>query len=229
MGIFLAMVFLSQNAFAQSSLFSIPTADVIPTGKTYLEADYDVHFGRHENGGFQSFGTLAVHGVSRRVEVGMNVYFTRFGAAEHSLELQPNSKFQVYRNEKSGIAVATGVILYIPIKNRSTADTFGSVYTTVSKQISGKYGPRFTTGVYALIARDRGRGNTKGAMFGYEQPLHKKLSFIADWNTGMNRFGYAAAGLGLTVSKRSGVYAAYYFGNKGRGNNSLGVYYSVTF
>jgi hypothetical protein len=59
--------------------------------------------------------------------------------------------------------------------------------------------------------------------------LHRKLSFTADWKTGKNRFGYAAAGLGVTLSKRTLLYTAYYFGNEGRGNNSFGIYYGISF
>ena len=57
----------------------------------------------------------------------------------------------------------------------------------------------------------------------------RRLSLIADWNTGKNRFGYAAAGFGLAVSKKSYLSSAYYFGNQGRGNNSFGIYYGLTF
>ncbi len=44
-----------------------------------------------------------------------------------------------------------------------------------------------------------------------------------------NAFGYAAAGLGLTLPRDSYLYAGYSFGNQGRGNNWLGVYFGRTF
>jgi hypothetical protein len=135
----------------------------------------------------------------------------------------------MYSNEDNGIAVAAGIILYIPIKHHPGSDSFGSVYATASKKLSVLRGARFTTGGYILVGRDAGTGSKSGAVFGYEQPLHRKFNFFIDWKTGKNRFGYAAAGFGITLSRRSLLYTAYYFGNEGRGNNSFGIYYGVSF
>jgi hypothetical protein len=219
----------SRAAISQSSLFNAPTTDVMPVGETYLEADFDSHLTSYERGGYQSYGVYALHGVSKRVEIGLNAYFTKTGSDPLAVELQPNAKWQMYSNEGNGIAVAAGVILYIPIKHRPGSDSFGSVYATASKKLAVLRGARFTTGGYTLVGRAAGTGSKSGAVFGYEQPVHRKLSFIADWKTGKNRFGYAAAGLGITLSRRSLLYTAYYFGNEGRGNNSFGIYYGISF
>jgi hypothetical protein len=73
-------------------------------------------------------------------------------------------------------------------------------------------------------------GETRGGLLlGYEQPLHSKLTFVADWYSGYNSFGYAAAGLGITLPKESYLYAGYSFGNRGRGNNWLGIFFGRTF
>jgi hypothetical protein len=232
-GFFLAILFTlflcNYNTAAQSSLFNTPTTDVMPAGETYVEADFDAHLDAYRNGGFQSYGVSVLHGIGKRAEIGFNVYYTRTGEPDQPVELQPNLKLQVYNSEEKGISVAVGTVLYIPVTNPSGADTFGSVYATVSKKIPGSFGPRFTGGAYALVGRDKDSGNRKGFLVGYEQPLHSRVSFIADWNTGKNRFGYSAAGLGITLTKRSFLYTGYYFGNEGRGNNSLGIYYGFTF
>jgi len=75
---------------------------------------------------------------------------------------------------------------------------------------------------------DSGTDKT-GMIAGYEQPLTGKLSFITDWFSGNNNLGYVTAGTGLVLSPRDSIYAGYRFGNHGRGNNSLGVYYGRTF
>lgn len=223
------LVCAGERAEAQSALFNVPTTDVMPAGETYLEADFDSHLSGYETGGYQSYGVAALYGACRRVEVGLNVYYTRAGGPSHSVELQPNVKWQVYDSEDRGVAVAVGGILYVPARGRAVGDTFGNVYATASKKMRGRFGPRLTGGGYALAGRGRGAGRAGSALLGYEQPVHPSLSLIADWNTGRNRFGYAAAGFGLTLPRRSYLYAAYYFGNEGRGNNSLGVYYGVSF
>lgn len=229
LNILLAIFLYSFNTSAQSSLFNIPTTDVMPDGEIYVEADFDSHLTGFESGGYRSYGITSVYGVRKRLEIGINAFYTKAGDNSQSVELQPNAKVQIYNDEKTETAVSSGVILYIPMSRRAARDTIGSVYLTASKQIRGSYGPRFTAGGYALIGKKELTESRNGLLLGYEQPLTKNLYFIADWNSGKNRFGYSAAGLGITLSKRSSLYTAYYFGNRGRGNNSLGIYYGYSF
>jgi hypothetical protein len=52
---------------------------------------------------------------------------------------------------------------------------------------------------------------------------------VTDWASGHNDFGYVTTGAGITLSDKQNIYAGYSFGNQGRGNNSLGVYYGYIF
>ena len=60
----------SQAAVAQSTIFNIPSTDVVPKKKVYLEFDFLSHFESHEDGGFQTYVPRAVVGVGKGVEVG---------------------------------------------------------------------------------------------------------------------------------------------------------------
>jgi hypothetical protein len=223
-----ALAHAPRVARAQTSLFTVPTGEVLPEGESYLEFDFDTRPLGRRDGGFQTYGVFFVQGVRRGVEVGVSAYFTKDWEKSEPVELQSNVKFSLYQSEEKGVSVGAGGILYAPT-GRAGGDTLGMVYSTVTKSVPALRGASFTGGGYALVGQNRGAGQHAGALFGYEQPLHRRLSFIADWNTGRNRFGYAAAGFGLTLSKRSALYSAYYFGNEGRGNNSLGVYYGLSF
>lgn len=214
---------------AQSSLFNIPTADVLSEGEKYIEVDFDAHFAKYRNGGWQSLGFLGVYGVNDRAEVGLNAYSTRGADGFETVELQPNFKIKAYENESLGLTVSTGAIAYLPLNRRFVKDATVSVYALASKSFKKDRTPSFTAGAYQLVGSNPDSAGTRGFLLGFEQPLHKRLSFIADWNTGKNRFGYAAAGLGLTLTKRSYLYSAYYFGNEGRANNSFGIYYGLSF
>jgi hypothetical protein len=213
---------------AQSTLFNIPSTDILPEKKVYLEFDFLAHFESYNNGGFQSYIPRAVVGVGKKIEVGVNVGFTKSGTP-NSVEIQPNIKYQAYSNEKYGVAVSTGAILYAPITRRAGTNTFAMIYSNVSKQLKGKYGPRVTGGGYGLVNRVSGAGDRGGAMIGYEQPITQKVKFVADWFSGKNRFGYGTPGLAITTSNTSALYLGYSFGNSGRKNNSLFAYWGITF
>lgn len=232
LSVFVVVLFLatSESAFAQSTLFNIPSTDVVAKKKVYLEFDFISHLESHNDGGFQAYVPRAVVGVGKRTEVGLNASFIDTLAPDQPVELQPNVKYQLYQGEGNGVTVATGGILYLPVSHRTGTDTFGMIYTVVSKQVKASHGPRVTGGAYGLVGRTDGSGTSGGAIVGYEQPLLPgKVSFVADWLSGKNRFGYATPGLSITVSKTSLLYAGYSIGNQGRKNNALFVYYGITF
>ena len=221
---------IPKNASAQSTLFNIPSTDVVAKKKVYLEFDFISHLESHRNGGFQAYVPRAVVGVGKRTEIGLNAAFVDALAPDQPVELQPNVKHQFYQNEGNGVTVAAGGILYLPVSHRTGTDTFGLIYTVVSKQVKASYGPRVTGGAYGLVGRVSGSGTSGGAIVGYEQPLAPgKVSFVADWLSGKNRFGYVTPGLAITVSKTSLLYAGYSVGNQGRKNNALFLYYGITF
>lgn len=225
--VFIALLF--HPAPAQSSLFNIPTSDIVGRDQIYLEADFDSHFDRYNKGGWQSYGFLGVYGTGKRTEVGLNGYFIRTASGLEPLELQPNFKFQAYNSESRGLAVALGTVAYVPLTNRFAKDAMASIYGVASKKFKNDWSPKVTGGAYQIIGAKAAAGSKRGLLFGIEQPVHKRVTFVADWNTGKNRFGYAAAGFGLTLTKHSYLWSAYYFGNEGRANNSLGIYYGYSF
>ena len=229
LGVLFAIMLSSHIVTAQSTLFNIPSTDVVSKKKTYVEFDFVGHLEAYKDGGFQTYVPRIVFGVGKHIEIGTNVAFTKALLPDQPVELQPNIKYQFYSNEKTGVSAAAGGILYTPIAHRAGVDTFGLLYSVVSKKWKGNYGPRLTGGAYGLVARANGNGTKGGAIAGYEQPLARRVSFVMDWLSGKNRFGYVTPGLSFTVSKTSALYAGYSIGNSGRKNNALFIYYGITF
>ena len=230
LGLLFALIAICSNAaVAQSTIFNIPSTDVVAKGKTYFEFDFISHLESHANGGFQAYVPRVVYGVGKGVEVGVNVATLDSLVPKQPVELQPNLKYQIYSNEQNGFAVTAGGIAYLPVINGSGVDKFGLIYSNVSKKFKGSHGPRVTAGTYGLLGRDDGLGDKVGAIVGYEQPLHPKVSFVTDWLSGKNRFGYVTPGLAFTLPKGSIFYAGYSVGNEGRKNNALFLYFGITF
>jgi len=223
------LTFATSIVKAQSTLFNIPSTDVVATKRVYVEFDFISHLESHQKGGFQAYVPRVVVGVTKNLEAGVNVAFLDTVSPDQPVEFQPNLKYQFYNNEEYGVAAAAGGILYTPIANRTAIDTFGLLYTTVSKKFKSDHGPRLTGGGYRLVGRANGNGSEGGAIVGYEQPLHPRVNFVADWLSGKNRFGYVTPGILIIVTKSSAFYAGYSIGNSGRKNNTLFLYYGITF
>lgn len=215
-------------ALAQSTIFNIPSTDVVAKKKTYLEFDFVSHLESHDDGGFQTYVPRVVVGLGKGVEVGLNVAATN-SAAPTTVYAQPNIKWQFYAKEDSGTAVTVGAIAYTPLRNRDANDSFGFFYGNASKKFKGDYGPRVTVGGYGLAGYDAAGLDKGGAMVGYEQPIAKKASFVADWFSGENGFGYVTPGFSFTLPKNSLLNIGYSVGNKGKKNNALFIYYGITF
>ena len=216
-------------AAAQTTIFNIPSTDVVAEKTAYLEADFLTHFGSYERGGFRSYGYRMVYGARKNVEVGANFFYTRNGSRPSPKEFQPNIKWKTYANERHGIGMSTGAMFFIPLDKSAGTRTFGLVYSNVSKTVKRANGMRLTGGFYTLLGARRSAGTRTGAIVGFEQPVARRVSFIADWYSGKNRFGYSAAGFGLAVTKRQFLYAGYNFGNAGRANNYFSAFYGVAF
>jgi hypothetical protein len=98
-----------------------------------------------------------------------------------------------------------------------------------SKKIAGDYGARFTAGTYHLAIRADKGTSKQGAIIGYEQPINRRLSFMADWTSGKNPLGFLTAGGFMMLSPRSAVFLGYSVGNQGCGNNAGIVGYGYRF
>ena len=227
----LAFVCLTSHrpAAAQSTLVTIPSTDVVAERSVYLEFDYTSHYASHHNGGFQAYTPRAVVGVGHNVEVGVNVVYTDGFGVNQPVEIQPGIKWRFYQNEKQRVAASLGVMLYAPVTHRTGTNTFVMLYALVSKKMAGKFGPRLTGGGYTLLGRDGGTGDKSGFMTGYEQPLARRVSFVVDWASGRNRFGYVTPGFSFATTQHSNLYTGYSIGNQGRKNNALFAYYGITF
>ena len=213
----------------QSSLFTVPTTDVVGEKKLYVEADFDAHLDRLSKAGWQSYGFSSVYGSSKKTEIGLNGYLIRTANDIGMVELQPNFKYKAFNSESKGVAVSFGAIGYLPVEKKGFGNISATIYAVASKEVKGDYAPRVTGGVYQMIGALNGERDKRGFLLGIEQPVHKRVTLIGEWNSARNRFGYAAAGLGITLTKRSYLWTAYYFGNQRRANNSLGIYYGVDF
>jgi hypothetical protein len=228
--LFFSLIFAFSFAIsAQSTVINTPSTDTLEEGFFYVEADFSAHFDKYRNGGFQTYGSRMVYGFKRKFEAGANFFYTRNGSKPSPKELSANAKWQPYQNERRKIAFSTGVQLFVPLDKSAGRRPFAVVNGNASKVFSTTKGTRVTAGFYQTIGAEKDFGSKRGATLALEQPISRRFSFAADWSSGNNRFGYAAAGLNFNPNPRHLIFGGYSFGNNGRGNNSFITYYGYTF
>jgi hypothetical protein len=222
--------FAQHEVAAQSTILNTPSTDVVATKKVYVEMDFITNYA-WERGDtkFANYLPRTVIGVGHNIEAGVNVSFAQVPGGGAPIELQPNAKWQFYRNEEKGLAAAAGCIWYLPITHRAGTDTLGQCYSVASKKVSGALGPRFTGGGYVLVGASSAERTKAGAIVAYEQPFSRRTGFLLDWLSGNNRFGSVSPGLYVLTPHNGSLSAGYTIANHGRGKNALFVYYGTQF
>lgn len=224
----LATAIVAVGVFGQLTIINTPSTDTLQAKTFYLEVDAIGKPVSFNNGGFQSYGYRTVYGVNRKTEVGVSFFYTRIGGTS-PLEMQFSAKRKLFASEKWGLAAAIGATAYVPLNQSAGNRTLFVTYANFSKVIHHANGLRLTAGAYQIFNTSQSFGARTGAILGLEQPLSKRVNFVADWSSGRNRFGYLATGLNLIITKNQSATVAYNFGNTGHGNNFFTGFYAVTF
>ena len=229
-----AVVTFVQPAAAQSTIFNIPSTDVVAPKKSYVEFDYLPQLPPADEGSWQIFTPRLVVGIVPKLEVGVNFANAHYsdGGGTFS-QFQPDAKFRFYGNDDNGIAASAGFVAYVAINHTDESDNFGMLYGNVSKKF--KSGARVTGGVWGSMSYEP--DETGGVLAGYEQPLSSTVSFVADWFSGKNFWGYFTPGISVVLPHSGLLNIGYSIGNNAwnddDGNDStnkaLFVYYGITF
>jgi len=212
----------------QSGVIFIPSTHTQDKNTFHLSLETYMHFDKYSKGGFQSYGPSLVYGVSKNVEVGMNYYLTRdIDGTSHLIE--PNFKIRAYNNEENGVAIAVGTLAFVPLNKRSANRSSAQLYANASKHFKTAGDLKITGGRYTVITGDDAYGDKTGAIVGIEKPLNEKFTVLADWTSGSNALGSSNIGLNYKTRETRSLTVAYSFGNSGRANNFLSIYYGITF
>ena len=203
------------NVLLVRGLFDRPDANAAPiTMEGYLEGGWDTRFAAD---------------------------VTYCGTSATCAYIEPNFKIKVYKNDDEGLTLAAGALLHAPVNQRTGNDTWGLFYGNFSKKVkTGNYGPRLSAGPYVVADKNPATftavgAHRVGAILGYEQPLASKVSFVADWYSGKNYYGYFTPGISITLPHNGLLNAGYSIGNDSWANSNatknrfVFLYYGVTF
>src|SRR5580765_889917 len=154
--IVLLFVLVAQSARAQSTIFNIPSTDVVAKGMGYFEFDFLPQAPGPDLGArIIIYNPRFIAGLPHNVEVGVNVpIFHNSDFDPTSLSyIQPNLKWKYYANDDKGVAAAVGVVSNFPLNSRDAQLSWAYVYGNFSKKVKAANGARFTAGPYGVIAK----------------------------------------------------------------------------
>jgi hypothetical protein len=223
----LLLVSLPASAYAQQTIFNVPSSDVLDRGKVYGELDVTFKPNDADDnavGRFSSFVPRVVFGTGGRVEVGLNLTGNINPGAD-STTLVPAIKWNAYDGGANGWSIVLGDNAFIPMRNKSY--DFGNyVYAQASKTFKSR--TRLTAGGYHfsdnVVAANAQRA---GGQFGFEQPISDKFGVAADWYTGKHAAGYFTPGFNFKPHPKVTGYVGYSIGNTGASNGNHFFYTAI--
>src|SRR5436853_4307897 len=111
----MTLVICASATSAQMTIFNIPSTDILQKKSVYVEADFIAKPTSYANGGYQTYGYRIVYGVTHKLEIGSNFFYTRDGHSSVA-EVDFSIKHRLFLNEKHGIAGSVGASVFIPLR-----------------------------------------------------------------------------------------------------------------
>ncbi len=192
---FCAIWIASDTVLAQQTIFNVPSADITAQKGVYLE--HESQFRAWGDGRYW-YGTdyLAV-GAGFHTEIDMTLYNTTVPASgNRTLGVGFKAGIPVTKTDPNSLQVTVGY------QQLFSLDHQGIGYWAYS-HLSGtfrKTNTRLTLGTSTGTKQLFGI-NTTHVIAGFEQPLSRRVSLLADWYSGRHGLGYATAGASIALSK----------------------------
>jgi len=203
----LLVIFSVRGAYAQQTVFDVPSADILDKGKVYFEQDGTVRVVDP----YATFTPRVVVGIGHQIEVGVN--FDGLSAPTvNELDISPTAKWRIWKARTSGWSFLVGDDLFFPVYQRSY-DAGNYAYAFFAKE--WKHGTRISAGGYDFTRNVVATGNRAGGQFTIEQTLNKRLTLASEWYTGNSAVGYVNTGAVIKLTQKLTLYTAYQLGNTG--------------
>jgi hypothetical protein len=197
---------------AQQTLFNIPSADVLDSGKAYVEEDT---LWRPEDPRFAVFNVRGVYGFGSSVEGGVNLGGLTSPGRSTPVAIAA-IKWQPVKT--GGFALTAGAHGLFFLRGARDDDPSGFFYTHAPYVFPTS--TRLTAGGWAASRGYAAAGDARGGLYGVEQKLNDHWNIDADWFSGENGLGYFSPGV-VSAWGRWTIYAAYSIKNGDSKGNAL--------
>jgi hypothetical protein len=209
---FLVLLAIPASAYAQETVFDVPSADILDKGKVYGELDFTAR----EMGSVSTYTPRVVIGIGHSIEIGAN--FNGLAAPSTDLlTLSPTIKWRPWKSATAGWSFYVGDDLFFAVHDR-TYNAGNYVYAAFAKE--WKHGTRVTAGAYDFTRNVVASANRAGGQFTFEQQLSKRWTLAAEWYTGNSDVGFVDTGLVVKLTSKLSLFAAYQIGNSGVTNGN---------
>lgn len=219
----LVLALTSTCAFAQQSLFNVPSTQETLPGRLFGQ----VQLTGTSHGG--EVNTTLELGVFRWLEVGMNLFrmpLYRLTELDDGAPAQSSTMLNanVYLDPLEWLAFEAGVqggVGFVPNTTRLEPVLYG--WVTARFEAPGRFGS-YVVGAYSGTRGALGKGPPVGGLLGVEVPLiEHTLHAMADWVIGLNDLSVAVIGAVVFIGQSFQLSGGVQLPSPGSGNSFGGV------
>lgn len=208
----LCLLFFPLQAAAQQTIFNVPSADVTPKGKLFLQ--HESQFRGWKPGRFLSNTEYSAYGIGYNTELDATVFNINVPPSDNiTLGIGFKAAIPLLKKQLSDEELKLTVGSMLPISLQG--DGVGNwSYSHLSVRIP-KVKTRLTGGVSVGTRQIFGR-NAIAFIGGVEQPVIKRVNIIADWYSGTHNLGLFITGVSVAFPEDTHLYVGYQIQNTDR-------------
>lgn len=181
----IALIFMPLNVFAEQTIISVPSSDVLPAKKLILKDSNK--FGPFSPGKYASITPTVTVGLGHNMEASAGVSTKMDGKTRVKGDFAIKKVF--FLGKRNRLTIGTRVVPYLAETTSPNNFTYAHFSTRLKTRTT------LTSGVF-VAANDRVLPNQPGAILGLEQVLiSNKLRLALDWTSRNENYGLLTAGL----------------------------------
>lgn len=199
----------SPRAAAQQTIFNVPSADVTPKGKVFLQ--HESQFRPHKPDAFWLGTHYGAVGVGANTELAATL-FNVSSPTSNNISLAVGFKSSIpilkERLKEREIKLVVGGMIPISFDNRGVGNwsyALGSARVPVLKT---RVGAGVSIGPRQIFGR-----NNVSFICSYEQPVSSKFALIGDWYSGTHGNALFIPGFSVALPKAVNLYCGYQIPN----------------
>lgn len=203
---------VSPIAHAQQTIFNVPSADVTPKGRVFLQ--HESQFRAWRPGRFLINTEYTAIGIGHNTELDITLFNINSPPSDNiTMAVGFKSALPLLQDKFPEREVKLTVGSSVPISLQGNGVGNWS-YSHLSARV-----PKLNTRVSAGVSygtRQIFSRQVIAAIAGIEQPVTKRMSVIADWYSGTHDLGLLIAGVSVALPKDTNLYIGYQLPNNKR-------------
>lgn len=209
------IIFLPKGAFAQQTIFNVPSADVTEKGHVFLQEEAQTTPWNTDTALVNT--TYGAYGIGHNTELDTTLFNVGSPATQNiSLGVGFKSAIPIpglkEKFPEREFKLTIGSEMLLGLEGNGVGNW---TYAHLSGRVP-KLNTRLTAGI-SYGGRQVFAQNTVSFIGGVEQPVTKKLTLIADWFSGTEHFaGYLISGFSYAFPKNVTLYAGFQSPNSPR-------------